>query len=327
MRPLSLRARGTAAALGAMCATTSFAAAPAAHAAPAARAGDGVTVRVTDRTLSFGQRADVRGRAPGVGAGGAVVVQQRLAGSRAWLTAGLGRTTAGGRFRVRVALREAADIRVVAAPAAPAAPARAAAAAAGAGPAISSPTRVRVVADVVARGRRLDVRAGGSASVRGVVRPAVAGQRVALQHRTSRGWRTLDRGRTGAHGTFRLRARVGQALSAAVRVRVDGAGALAPGSEVVGRLNVLRPALVSWYGPGFYGQHLGCGGTLRAGQLGVANKSLPCGTMVTLRHGRHSVRVPVIDRGPYVGAREFDLTAATKDRLGFGGVGSILVSR
>ena len=38
MRPLSLRARGTAAALGALCATTSLAAAPAAQAAlPPAR--------------------------------------------------------------------------------------------------------------------------------------------------------------------------------------------------------------------------------------------------------------------------------------------------
>ena len=151
MRPLSLRARGTAAALGALCATTSLAAAPAAQAAPAARAGEGVTVRVADRTLSFGQRADVRGRAAGVGAGGVVVVQQRPAGSRAWLTAGLGRTTAGGRFRVRAALRGAADVRVVAAPAASGAPVRAAAAAVGAGPVISAPTHVRVVADVVAR--------------------------------------------------------------------------------------------------------------------------------------------------------------------------------
>jgi rare lipoprotein A (peptidoglycan hydrolase) len=38
------------------------------------------------------------------------------------------------------------------------------------------------------------------------------------------------------------------------------------------------------------------------------------------------VRVPVVDRGPYAGAREFDLTAATKDRLGFSGVGSVLVA-
>jgi rare lipoprotein A len=36
--------------------------------------------------------------------------------------------------------------------------------------------------------------------------------------------------------------------------------------------------------------------------------------------------VPVVDRGPYSGGREFDLTAATKDRLGFAGVGSMLVT-
>ena len=36
-----------------------------------------------------------------------------------------------------------------------------------------------------------------------------------------------------------------------------------------------------------------------------------------------SVRVPVVDRGPYVAGREFDLTEATKDALGFGGVGQV----
>jgi rare lipoprotein A len=33
--------------------------------------------------------------------------------------------------------------------------------------------------------------------------------------------------------------------------------------------------------------------------------------------------VPVIDRGPYSGAREWDLTGATARRLGFGGVGVV----
>jgi rare lipoprotein A (peptidoglycan hydrolase) len=48
---------------------------------------------------------------------------------------------------------------------------------------------------------------------------------------------------------------------------------------------------------------------------------------VTLRHGGRTVRVPVIDRGPYVGGREFDLTAATAQRLGFSGHGAILTTR
>ena len=55
--------------------------------------------------------------------------------------------------------------------------------------------------------------------------------------------------------------------------------------------------------------------------MGVANKTLPCGTLVTLRYDGRTVRVPVVDRGPYVAGREFDLTEATKQALGFGGVG------
>ena len=55
----------------------------------------------------------------------------------------------------------------------------------------------------------------------------------------------------------------------------------------------------------------------------MANKTLPCGTMLTLRYHGHSVRVPVVDRGPYVAGREFDLTPATKARLGFGDTGEV----
>src|SRR3712207_9322983 len=65
----------------------------------------------------------------------------------------------------------------------------------------------------------------------------------------------------------------------------------------LGRVNVYRVALASWYGPGLYGNRTGCGGRLTYGKLGVAHKSLPCGTKVTFRHRGRSVRVPVIDRG------------------------------
>jgi rare lipoprotein A len=95
----------------------------------------------------------------------------------------------------------------------------------------------------------------------------------------------------------------------------------------LGRLNVYRFALASWYGPGLYGSRTGCGGTLAPGRLGVAHKTLPCGTKVTLRHHGRTVRVRVIDRGPYVGAREYDLTAATARRLHFRGHGAILTTR
>jgi rare lipoprotein A (peptidoglycan hydrolase) len=111
-------------------------------------------------------------------------------------------------------------------------------------------------------------------------------------------------------------------MSVPARVRLTGGE-----TRRLGRLNVYREAEASWYGPGLYGNHLACGGTLWPSRLGVANKSLPCGSRVTLRHGRHVLRVPVIDRGPYSGAREFDLTERTARRLHFVGHGPILVAR
>ena len=170
--------------------------------------------------------------------------------------------------------------------------------------------------------RRMNVRMGRRAVVRGLIRPA--GPTVALQIRRHGRWKTLDRDRTDARGAYVLRDRQRRPLSARARVKVSRGPA---GSRRIGRLNVYRSAYASWYGPGLYGGHLGCGGTLDAGDLGVAHKTLPCGTKVTLRHRGRVVRVRVIDRGPYVAGREYDLTEATARRLRFKGHGSILSTR
>lgn len=174
--------------------------------------------------------------------------------------------------------------------------------------------------------RKLDVRAGKRAAVVGNVAPGTKGLTVSLQVRRGRTWKPIDRDRTDAAGRYRLRERVRRTGSVRVRVRVAGAPGLAPGKRVIGRLNVFRVAHASWYGPGFYGNRTGCGSTLHVGRLGVAHKTLPCGTRVTLRHGKRTVRVRVIDRGPYVGGREYDLTAATAQRLRFEGHGPILTT-
>jgi rare lipoprotein A len=175
--------------------------------------------------------------------------------------------------------------------------------------------------------RRLDVKAGRRAVVAGRLAPATAGVRVALQVLVGRRWVTLDRDRTRGSGAYALRGRARRTGSRPVRVRNAAAPGVLPAKRRLGRLNVFRHAHASWYGPGLYGNRLGCGGRLYPGRLGVANKSLPCGTMVTFKHGRRSVRVPVIDRGPYVGGREYDLTQATARRLGFSGHGPILTTR
>ena len=174
-------------------------------------------------------------------------------------------------------------------------------------------------AEVGVSAKRMNIQSGSRVTVKGrVAEPGVA--KLQIQRRGR--WVTLDRDRTDAVGRYLLRKRVRGPLSARVRVRTS-AGA----KRVIGRLNVYRHALASWYGPGLFGNPLGCGGRLSTGTVGVANKTLPCGTKVTIRHRGRVLRVRVIDRGPYVGAREYDLTAATAQKLRFSGHGAIQVTR
>jgi Lytic transglycolase len=68
----------------------------------------------------------------------------------------------------------------------------------------------------------------------------------------------------------------------------------------------------SWYGPGLYGHGTACGQTLTTTLVGVAHKTLPCGTVVEFRNPSNGrvVTARVVDRGPYVSGRAWDLTAA-----------------
>ncbi len=72
-----------------------------------------------------------------------------------------------------------------------------------------------------------------------------------------------------------------------------------------------------------YGLGLACGGVLGRDQLGVAHKTAPCGTLITFTYAGRSLTVPVVDRGPYIVGREWDLTGATAAALGFPGLGQI----
>jgi hypothetical protein len=65
---------------------------------------------------------------------------------------------------------------------------------------------------------------------------------------------------------------------------------------------------ISWYGPGLYGNGTACGQTLTKTLVGVAHRTLPCGTLVTFRYNGVTLTVPVIDRGPYVSGRTWDLS-------------------
>jgi putative peptidoglycan binding protein/rare lipoprotein A (RlpA)-like double-psi beta-barrel protein len=81
-------------------------------------------------------------------------------------------------------------------------------------------------------------------------------------------------------------------------------------------LALMRHRRATWYGPGLYGNRTACGKRLRPQTLGVAHKSLPCGTPVTFYRGGRFITVPVIDRGPFRHGVAWDLTAAAARKLG-----------
>ncbi len=82
-------------------------------------------------------------------------------------------------------------------------------------------------------------------------------------------------------------------------------GASAPGAPTSGTpvAPSTKAQIATWFGPGFYGQKTACGQTMSPVIVGVASRTLPCGTLVLVNYKGHRLTVPVIDRCPYEMAR------------------------
>jgi hypothetical protein len=156
----------------------------------------------------------------------------------------------------------------------------------------------------------------------GMTTPREAGRRISVEALRSGRWVEVAHTTTDHDGYFLRRVWPHQLGRVALRVRA--AGVPASRTTLVGRIaTVYHQVVASWYGPG---GTTACGEALGAGTLGVANRTLPCGTMVTLRLGTRTLRVPVIDRGPYVAGRTYDLTYATRLALRASDVATIWAS-
>jgi rare lipoprotein A (peptidoglycan hydrolase) len=91
-------------------------------------------------------------------------------------------------------------------------------------------------------------------------------------------------------------------------------------------LGAWQASRVSFYGPGFYcvsnrvkaclpqrgrparAKLTACGVLFTRTVVGVAHRTLPCGTLVAFTYRGRTVIAPVIDRGPYVAGRVWDLS-------------------
>ena len=73
--------------------------------------------------------------------------------------------------------------------------------------------------------------------------------------------------------------------------------------------------LTSWYGPGFHGRLTANGEVYDQMGLTAAHKTLPFGTKLQVCY-QGCVNVRINDRGPYIGARELDLSRGAAEAIG-----------
>lgn len=154
--------------------------------------------------------------------------------------------------------------------------------------------------------------------VAGRLDPHRPGRRILLQRLTGRDWQTEDVARTGGDGRYAIRWRGAGLGRARVRTVFRGTRGLEGDKARLDHpVYMYRKDEASYYGPGFYGNQTACGQTLRRDTMGVAHKTLPCGTRVRFHYRDKTRKVPVIDRGPYIDGRRWDLTEATRAALDF----------
>jgi rare lipoprotein A len=160
---------------------------------------------------------------------------------------------------------------------------------------------------------------GRSVRFRGTVDRGHAGRTVVVESFSARkgAWTSEATATVAADGSFLARWRplhIGRFPTRAV-VSTGEASTAAASPELP--LTVYRPAGATWYGPGLFGKRTACGVELTPELVGIAHRTLKCGTNVALSYRGRTLVVPVVDRGPYRAGMDWDLTQAAAQQLGF----------
>lgn len=166
---------------------------------------------------------------------------------------------------------------------------------------------------------RSDALLGRIAAFRGRVPAEHAGRTLTVERLDPRtaAWTETARTTVGRDGAFTARWKTHTIGRFRIRARVDTGGATAASASPELAITVYKPAVSTWYGPGFYGRRTACGQRMSRTLIGVAHKTLPCGTAVALLYKGRTIVAPVVDRGPYRPGTSWDLTAAAAQALGF----------
>jgi hypothetical protein len=153
---------------------------------------------------------------------------------------------------------------------------------------------------------------GSVALIRGRLTAADAGRPVVLGTFDGRRWVAAGSARADQSGGFVVPWRaqhLGRFLMRASRNAKFGSGPTA-------QVEVYRSVIATWFGPGSYGSRTACGQILTPELVGLAHRTLPCGTIVDIAYGNQTMSLPVVDRGPYADGVSYDLTAGAAQALG-----------
>ncbi|MCX6394287.1 MAG: septal ring lytic transglycosylase RlpA family protein [Solirubrobacterales bacterium] len=128
--------------------------------------------------------------------------------------------------------------------------------------------------------------------------------RVSLERQNGSGsWTHIGAANSSSSGSYRVSWNVN--VFGPVKLRVTAAGHAGQPSGTI--MSFRRANATIFGGPSEY-QAAACGGRIAKGTMGLAHKTLACGTLVRVSYGQRSIVLPVIDRGPYRGGYTWDVT-------------------
>ncbi|HEY4280881.1 MAG TPA: septal ring lytic transglycosylase RlpA family protein [Conexibacter sp.] len=155
-----------------------------------------------------------------------------------------------------------------------------------------------------------------AATVTGIAPAPLGAVEVDELDATNGVWTEVATAAVAPTGAFKARWKPADLGAQQLRIVPLGSASSADATAPQLNVTVYRAGGASWYGPtGKKAGMTACGVRLTRTTVGVAHKTLPCGTEVQLFFGGRTLTVPVIDRGPFVTGRSWDLTKATFSAL------------
>jgi rare lipoprotein A (peptidoglycan hydrolase) len=109
------------------------------------------------------------------------------------------------------------------------------------------------------------------------------------------------------------------AIAALAFARRSGSG----GAPLPGAVGPYYTGRAAPYSPSAGHRRTACGELFTASLEGVAHPTLPCGVKIYILFRGHHVLTQVVDRGPTVPGRDFDLTKGLANRIGLHGTQTI----